>query len=64
MRPATTETSANGPDLSGVALACAQINGAMQIISELAEEKDDRYWALLGSLEAALAAIEPLKEWA
>ncbi len=35
----------------------------MQILSELAEDKDDdRYWALVGSLDSALGIIEPLKE--
>lgn len=54
-----------GNDLRGVALACSQIRGAMQLLADFAEDKgDDRYWALVGSLDAALAIIEPLKEQA
>ena len=52
-------------DLHGIALACSQIRGAMQLLGDFAEDKgDDRYWALVGSLDAALAIIEPLKEQA
>lgn len=52
-------------DLCGIALACSQIRGAMQLLGDFAEDKgDDRYWALVGSLDAALAIIEPLKEQA
>ncbi len=52
-------------DLRGVALACSQINGSMQILSEIAEDTgDERCWALMGSLDSALAAIEPLREQA
>lgn len=55
----------DGNDLRGVALACSQIRGAMQLLADFAEDKgDDRYWALVGSLDAALAIIEPLKEQA
>lgn len=57
-------SAAPGDDgLQGIAFACAQIKGSMQILSELAEDKDDnRYWALVGSLDSALGIIEPLKE--
>ncbi len=54
-----------GPDLRGVALACSQINGARQILGDLAEEEaDDRLWAVVGSLDSALSLIEPLREQA
>ena len=37
----------------------------MQLLADFVEDKgDDRYWALVGSLDAALAIIEPLKEQA
>ena len=37
----------------------------MQLLADFAEDKgDDRYWALVGRLDAALAIIEPLKEQA
>ena len=53
-----------GPDLRGVALACSQINGARQILGDLADDAaDDRLWAVIGSLDSALSLIEPLKEW-
>ena len=54
---------AHEPDLRGVALACSQINGARQILGDLAEEEaDDRLWAVVGSLDSALSLIEPLRE--
>ncbi len=53
------------PDLDGLPLACSQIRGAMQILADIAEDKcDERYWALLGSLDAALSIIEPLTKYA
>ncbi len=52
-----------GPDLRGLALACSQISGSMQILGEIAEDTgDDRCWAVIGSLDSALSLMEPIKE--